>query len=78
MCNFSYCVEIDKYENALEKNDIKYHSFLYCHTMMDENHLLKRTVPTYIKSLSRHPLCNLEHVVGAIQFEIGTKMFYVF
>lgn len=78
MRDYEYIIDAHICRSGIEKHNVRYHSFLYCHTMKDENHLLNKKVPKLIKSLSRHPLCNMENVVGAIQFEIASRMFYVF
>ena len=52
---------------------------MYCHEMdQNESHLLNRGFSKLVKKLSRHPLCNMEHVVGSVHFEITSRMFYVF
>ena len=52
---------------------------MYCHEM-DNNkpHLLNRGFSRLVKKLSRHPLCNIEHILNSVHFEISSRMFYVF
>ena len=53
---------------------------MYCHVYNNNtnSHLLNRGHSKSIKELSRHPLCNVELIENSIQFEISTRMFYVF
>ena len=66
------------YNESKVMHEYKYHSFLYCHDMEDDNHLLCKRSPKYVKTMSQHPLCNIEKVVSAVQFDIGSRMFYTF
>ena len=40
--------------------------------------LLNKGFSKKVKSLSRHPLCNMEMVSSSTQFEIANRMFYSF
>ena len=52
---------------------------MYCHVFKNKcSHLLNRGHSRSVKKMSRHPLCNVELIEHSIQFEISTRMFYVF